>query len=188
MKKLFSLVFLLLFFVFCETNIAAQIRPTNRLAEVRTVFVDDESFKVSWSSCGRRIGGMFVPCEKDNREREAFLDSLKRWLVKYGFTLALEREKADAVLQGDLLIEDDLEQKRADLERLNRKKKDNEYQSTYVEPSWSVRAWLVNDYGERFWRSDVGIFPPVSYKPSGIAKIEGKKLARKLQYDHKKAK
>lgn len=179
-------MFLSALFFICQNPVSAQSDAVYRLRDVKTIFVDEDSFKITFSSCGREIGSVFVPCEKDNLERQKFLEDLRRWLGKYDFALTSEREKADAVLRGEIYIDDDTFRKKAEYDR-EQKKKHPHLGHGFYEPKWSVTAWLENQNGSRLWRN-TGYAPQVSYKPSGLAKIEAKKLARHLQYNFKKSK
>lgn len=160
---------------------AAQNPQPSRLADVRSVYLDERSFNFAFSSCGRNVNGMVLVCAKHAGEREEFLISLKRWLAKSGFTPASDRNGADSILQGSLSIDDTY--RRDDTPYPN----DEQRRKAPLkgEAQWSVSAWVINQDGRRIWtlRYD---YPDISYKPSGRAKIEGKRLAKSLEYDFKK--
>jgi recombinational DNA repair ATPase RecF len=51
-------------------------------------------------------GNLKVVCEKHSKNRTEFLTHLKRWVKKYEFNVVSEKKNADAILQGDLSIDD----------------------------------------------------------------------------------
>lgn len=157
-----------------------KTRPVMRLVNVENVYVDEGSFRFTFSSCGTYAGGMLLPCAKHAVEREEFLIVLKRWLGKCGFTVVADKRDADATVQGTLAIDDN-----AHRPAINSKdRKANEHYHNY-EPQWTVESWMINSADNRIWqrRHD---YPDISYKSNGQAKIEGKKLAKAIEYDFKK--
>ncbi|HSI87663.1 MAG TPA: hypothetical protein VK918_01325 [Pyrinomonadaceae bacterium] len=155
-----------------------------RLQDLETVFVDETSFKIVSSSCGTRVGGFLLPCEKHSRERVEFLVVLKRWLGKSGFKVVDSRKDADGVLLGDLSMSDF-----AHAPSINdpdyRKKRGMDPLDT---AEWYINAWIENRNGDRIWtiRRGEEAYPGIFYSATSMAKIEGKKLAKALQHDRKK--
>lgn len=154
-----------------------------RLADVRTVYVDENSFRFTFSSCGTKVGGMMLPCPKHAVEREEFLIVLKRWLGKGGFTLVDDKKDADGLVQGDLFIDDFGPVIKGHDHDEKDKKKAKQHPKYQTE--WVVNAWIVNQDGDRIWTKGSG-YPEVSYGWSSKAKIEGKTLAKAIEYDYKK--
>ena len=75
MRKTVYLLSLFILALLVQSSLA-QKPPVTRFANVETIFVDRSSFRIIFTSCGREAGGMFIPCSKANKKREAFLDSL----------------------------------------------------------------------------------------------------------------
>jgi len=178
-------------FLFNISSTPAQTLVPARLKDVRTVYVDEASFRFLFSSCSTQVGKMVLPCPEHANEREKFLIAFKRWLIKSGFSLAEGRESADGIVQGTLSIdESDWREKRRreGLDERGRVKKDDDCETDEyrpVDPRWSVDAWVVNRNGRRLWKLG-NEYPMISYA-GGPAKIEGKKLAKALEYDFKHA-
>jgi hypothetical protein len=134
---------------------------------------------------------MVLPCPKHADERVKFLDAFKRWLIKSGFTLTETREGAEGIVQGTLSIDETHWQedpRSLGRDNAGKKKKDDDCDTESFAtngPKWSLDAWLVNQDGRRLWRLGGG-YPSISYA-GGPAKIEGKKLAKALEYDFKHA-
>lgn len=169
------LILLLLFAFFAAGSVAQTVAPVTRLANVKTVYVDEASFRFAFSSCGTSAGGMILPCPKHARERLEFLNSLKEWTAKSGFTLVDDETIADGVVRGELSIDD-----RAEIVTDDHTLRTSKYQI-----EWVVKAWIVNNAGKRIWLRGAG-YPSVSHGWSSKAKIEGKKLAKAIQFDFKK--
>lgn len=189
MRKPVTFLTLLLFALLVQTAVRAQTPrpPVGRLANVKSIYVDRASFKITWTSCGRQIGGNFIPCSEANVKREAFLDSLERWVDKYGIKVSPDKDSADAVLRGTIHMDDDVFRKARDYqEALKRRGKDEIVSIKNYEENWSVRAWLENSIGDEIWRSG-SYYPQPSYGISSIGKIKGKELAKEIQYSLKKA-
>ncbi len=183
MKKLRLLTVLFALFAVCETWAQTSFTVV-RLADVRSVYLDESSFRFTFSSCGTRAGGMMLPCAEHAVERSEFLAVLKRWLGKCGFNVVEDREQADGIVQGDLWI-DDLAKRPSVFASKDPKNADRH---AVYEPEWIVNAWMLNQDGERLWKlAGSGSYPGISYKASGLAKIEGKKLAKALEHDFKRA-
>lgn len=170
-------VFLALFLV-CGGLSGAQTIVPVRLKDVRTIYVDDKSFKFAFSSCGTQAGNLILPCPQHGTERLKFLDALKRWLSKSGFTIVDNRSEAEGIVQGRLSIDEI-----GWPDELKRQEKHPTYNP--YEPQWNVEAWLVNQDGRRLWTKE-GVYPDISYT-GGQAKVEGKKLAKAIEYDAKHA-
>lgn len=124
-----------------------------------------------------------LPCPKHAVEREEFLIVLKRWIGKYGFTLVEDKKDADGIVQGNLSI-DDRAEVITDHDHDDKVKKKGMHHRTY-QIEWLVNAWIVNQDGERLWNRGFD-YPGVSYGVSSKAKIEGKTLAKAIEYDYKK--
>ena len=90
MRKLVTFLVLLLFALLVQPAVLAQPprSPAMRLANVKSIYVDRASFKITWTSCGTKISGNFIPCAEANVKREVFLDALERWLGKYCISVA----------------------------------------------------------------------------------------------------
>ena len=178
---LFAAVILL---VASAMAVAQTPSPAYRLQDLKTVFVDENSFKIVSSSCGTRVGGMLLPCAKHSRERVEFLIVVKRWLGKSGFRVVDSEQTADGVLRGDLSMSDF-----AHAPSINdpdyKKKRDI---SPLDAAEWYINAWIENRSGDRIWsiRRGEAAYPGIFYSATSMAKIEGKKLAKALQHDRKK--
>lgn len=159
---------------------AAQNRVPLRLADVKSVYVDERSFMFEFSSCGTQAGGMLLVCNKHADERRKFLAALNRWLEKSGFTLAGDKDSAEGVLQGKLSIDDNP----PDNSPYSDKGKRPRSRPARV-AEWNVRAWMVNPNGTEIWKLGYE-YPDISYGISGLAKVEGKRLAKALEYDFSK--
>jgi len=159
----------------------AQNRRPSRLADVHSLYVDDRSFHFTFSSCGKTVNGIVLVCASHAGEREEFLIALKRWLVKSGFTLALDKDAADGIMQGTLSIDDTY--RRDDIPYPDEEQRRKA--PLKGEPEWSVSAWVISQDGRRIWTLGYG-YPGISFKPSERPKIEGKRLAKSLEYDFKK--
>ena len=197
MRKLKAFLFLTVFFVICQNVSLAQNNVIYKLRDVKTIYLDEDSFKFSSSSCMQTYGKLNVVCSKHWANRAAFLVALKRWLGKYNFVVTADKQNSDAILQGNLSIDDDYSTQEFNERMRKRKKGDkndpNESPSMFPsgvlpgEAVWTVNGWLLNQDGDKLWTSpfqDPPVFS-VSGKPS---KVEGKRLAKKLQYDFKKSK
>src|SRR4030095_16570814 len=106
-----------------------------------------------------------------------------------GFTVVEDREGAEGIVQGTLSIDETNwrdEERRRNASRIGKKDDDCDTDGpSSNEPRWSVDAWLINQNGRRLWKLGGG-YPMISYA-GGPAKIEGKKLAKALEYDFKHA-
>lgn len=192
MRKSAILLFLSAFFALCQTNVSAQLNIV-RFKDIRTVYLDEKSFNFKSSSCMKTYGKLKVVCAKHWNERTEFLVALKEWIKKYKFTLVSEKDDADAILQGELSIDDDYGTKEYNERTKNRKKgKKNDSPSLFGEylpgePRWIVESWLVNQNGDKLWiKGDW--FPEPNHGWSSPAKIQAKRLAREIQYDFEKSK
>ncbi len=182
MRKLVTFTSLLLFALLVQTS-PAQTRPVTRIANLESIFVDRTSFRITYTSCGREIGGMFVPCSNANKKREAFIDSLERWLEKYGVRVAKEDDLADAVLKGKIHMDDNVEQRRRDYKSGSR---GAPLPSDWRDEEWTVTAWLENPLGDQIWKNGQRDYPKPTYGWSSIGKIKGKELAKEIEYSIKK--
>ena len=180
---------LLHFALLIQTAVQAQAPrpPVMRLANVKSIYVDRASFKITWTSCGTRAGGYFIPCEDANIKRDVFLDALERWLGKYGVAVTKDADSADAILKGTIHMDDDMATKDRDFEREKKRRgKDQIVSRENYEEDWSVAAWLENSIGDEIWRNG-RYYPKPGYGISTIGKIKGKELAKEIQYNLKKA-
>lgn len=183
MRKTVYLLSLFILALLVQSSLA-QKPPVTRFANVETIFVDRSSFRIIFTSCGREAGGMFIPCSKANKKREAFLDSLERWLDKYGIRVAKDIAAADAVLRGTIHMDDDVEQRRRDHKSgVGRDLPPGEWR----EEDWTIDAWLENEFGDRLWRSGQRDYPKPGYGWSAIDKIKAKELAKEIEYSKRKA-
>lgn len=180
-KTIWLLVFS--FFALLAQNSVAQKRPVMRFANVETIFVDRTSFRITYTSCGREVGGMFVPCANANKKREAFLDSLERWLDKYGIKVAKNIAQADAVLKGKIHMDDNVEQRRRDHKSATG---DDRLPADWRDEDWTIDAWLENEFGDKLWKSGQRDYPKPGYGWSGIGKIKGKELAKEIEFSIRK--
>lgn len=144
----------------------------------------------------KTYGTQKIVCSNHLKKRTEFLTELKKWVEKYKFTLTTEKDDADAVLQGELSIDDDYWTRENRNKAKNRppdKGDDRASPSIFVdghmpgEPLWTINSWLVNQNGDKLWTKG-DWFPEPSYGWSSHAKIEAKKLAREIQYDFEKSK
>lgn len=173
----------LLFFALLVQTSASQTRPVTRIANVESIFVDRESFRITYTSCGREIGGMFVPCMNANKKREAFLGSLERWLDKYGVKVAKDADSADAILKGKIHMDDDVERRRSDYKSGSR---GAPLPADWRDEDWTIDARLENPLGDEIWKSGQRDYPKPGYGWSSIGKIKGKELAKEIEYGIKK--
>lgn len=176
MNKVLLLV--LSVYLFSVVPASAQTIVPVRLKDVRTFYVDDKSFKFAFSSCGTQVGNLILPCPGHASERVKFLAALKRWLVKSGFTVVDSRADAEGIVQGSLSIDET-----GWPEEIKKQEKHQAYNP--YDPQWNVEAWLLNQDGRRLW-TKYGVYPEISYI-GGKAKVEGKKLAKAIEYDIKHA-
>jgi hypothetical protein len=199
MRKLKTLLCLFVLFVIYQNESPAQTNVAGRLRDVKTIYVDETSFGFISSSCMKYYGNVKVVCSKHLTNRIEFLLALKRWMGKYNFVLAPDKASADAVLQGDLAIDDDYATREhleimRDRDKKGGKTDPNKSPSIFApnalpgESVWTVNGWLVNSNGDKLWTSPVGDSPGISYMSGNKSKIEAKKLARKLQYAFEKSK
>jgi hypothetical protein len=173
--RITSLLFVVLFALSATGQ--AQRKAGGSFADVKTVFVDGESFEVVDSSCDKG------PCSHHVKHRVEFLAVLKRWLGKSGLAVVDKREDADAVLQGTLSIADPSNEPYHD-ERGRVVWPDNAGQWA----NWEVEAWMVGGIGRDLWKYKGKMnYPPIGYSASGPAKVEGKALAKAIQHDLKNA-
>lgn len=161
---------------------AQKTQPVMRLVNVESVYVDDRSFRITFSSCGTKAGGMLLPCAKHAAERDEFLIVLKRWLGKSGFTVVNDKVDAAGIVQGELSMDDYANAPSINNPEYKKKRDMSPIDKSY----WNVRAWIVNQNGDRIWTIRQEPYPGISYSADGKAKIEGKKLAKAIQHDFKK--
>lgn len=181
MRKFAGSVFVLAIISVLSGFSAAQNRRPSRLADVSSIYIDERSFNFTFSSCGKTVNGMVLVCAKHAGERDEFLIALKRWLVKSGFTLAPDKDAADGIVQGTLSIDDTYRRDNIPYPDEEQRRK----APLKGEAEWSVSAWAINQDGRRIWTLGYD-YPGISFKPSERAKIEGKRLAKSLEYDFKK--
>lgn len=162
---------------------AAQKAPVTRIANVETIFVDRTSFRITYTSCGREVGGLYVPCANANKRRQTFLDSLERWLVKYGIKVAKHPAAADVVLKGTIRMYDDADQRRRDYKSATGS---DQLPTDWRDEEWTIDARLENEFGDEIWRSGQRDYPRPSFGWSSIGKIKGKELAKEIEYSIRK--
>lgn len=173
----------LLFFALLVQTSAAQTRPVTRIANVESIFVDRDSFRITYTSCGREIGGMFIPCMNANKKRDAFFDALERWLEKYGVKVTKDADLADVVLRGKIHMDDDVERRRRDYKSGSR---GEPLPADWRDEDWTITAWLDNPLGDQIWKNGQHHYPKPSHGWSSIGKIKGKELAKEIEYAIKK--
>lgn len=185
MRLLLRIVGLLCFAAFTFTAAAdAQVKAKVFLADVKTVFLDEDSFQIVRSSCERTYGGLTVVCQKHIDERVEFLEVLKRWLGKRGVTLVRDRSIADSILQGTLRTSDPSQDEL--VSRTSTGSSGGDYYDRHDYTPWTVEAWLLNQNDHRLWTlRDAMKYPEISFSADGYAKIEGKKLAFAVKHDLK---
>lgn len=177
--RITSLLFIVLFALGATGQ--AQRKPGVSFADVKTVFVDDESFEIVESSCNKQPAAQ--PCPHHTKDRIEFLTVLKRWLGKSGLTVVDKRGDADAILQGTLSMADPSNEPYTD-ERGRIVWPDNPGQWA----NWEVESWMVGGNGGSLWKYKGKMeYPPVAFSASGPAKVEGKTLAKAIHHDLKKA-
>jgi hypothetical protein len=180
MRKISFVIFVLA--VLCAFSTAdAQNRIPVRLSDVKTLYLDESSFNFTFSSCGYKAGGMLLVCQKHVDERKKFIAALKRWLEKSGFAVASDERSADGILQGTLSIDDTYRREKLPYPDEQQQRK----APLPGEPKWNVSAWVLNQNGRRIWELRYA-YPDISYGISGKPKIEGKRLAKALEYDFRK--
>lgn len=162
----------------------AQRPPVTRFANVESIFVDRASFQITYTSCGRQVGGMFVACANAQKKREEFLDSLERWLAKFGVKVASDPASSSAVLKGKIHMDDNVEQRRRDYKSGTGS---DQVPADWRDEDWTIDAWLENEFGDELWKNGQRDFPKPSHGWSGIGKIKGKELAKEIEHNLKKA-
>lgn len=175
-----SLLALSFFLFFACFGTFAQSGARLRLADLKSLYLDEGSFRFRFSSCGHEVAGMILPCPEHASERFAFLTVLKRWLIKSGFIVVDNEKDADGILRGTLSIDENF-----DSEKRHRKHHDTNEPEYRYGPVWNVQAWLTDQSGRRFWT--LGLYPSISYS-GGLAKFHGKSVAKALEHDRKHSK
>lgn len=174
-----SMIFMFVGFVCVPSQTTGSVE---RLKDVKKIFVDESSFNIVSSSCGSRYGGMLLACDKHVNERLAFLVVLKRWLGKSGFEVVEFEDEADGLLRGTMSMNDYANEPSINDRGRNRNRE--------IDPidiaQWYIDAWMLNRQGRRIWTIRREPYPEISYGISTKAKVEGKKLAKAIQYDRKK--
>jgi hypothetical protein len=182
MNKVSLLSSCLCLILFSSVFAAAQIVVPERLKDVRTFYVDENSFRSAPASCYTQAGKITaIPCPEHVSERIKFLAALKRWLIKSGFTLVDDRAAAEGIVQGTLSI-DDLGRSKEQLERDDLWRHKGPQIHDQDLPRWTVEGWIVNQKSRRIWR--LTTYPVIGFA-GGRAKIEGKLLAKAIEYDFK---
>lgn len=161
----------------------AQTRSVRRLGDVRSIYVDRDSFEIDGPPCNKAPGRIFETCGDNLKKRAKFLDALERWIGKYGITIAKDAASADAVLRGNLdmyYLEEG-----ADPGLPRQAPRDMSAGSGPVE-EWTVEAWLENSAGTLLWETGTVNAPKPGYGWSTIDKIKGKELAKEIEYSIRK--
>lgn len=192
MRKSVVFLFLFVFFAVFHNSVSAQFTVV-RFKDIRSIYLDEKSFNFSSSSCMKTYGKLKVVCAKHLKEREKFLATLKEWLVKYKMILVTEKDEADGILQGTLSIDDNagtMVNRDRDKERKKGTSKDDS-PSLFGdllpgEAGWNVNSWIVNQDGDKLWMKG-DWFPEPGYWWSSPAQVQGKRLAKEIQYDFEKA-
>lgn len=166
---------------FLSTVSEAQSRAVRRLGDVRSIYVDRDSFDIADAPCGKMVNGVWELCTSVKKKREKFLDALERWIGKYGITVAKDPSSADAVLKGliDMEMPDN-----PPLSIQNRKRGDI-LEGQPLE-DWNIEAWLESRTGTTLWKSGTVDAPMPGYGWSSIDKIKGKELAKEIEYSIRK--
>lgn len=168
---------------FLSTGSDAQTRAVRRLGDVRSIYVDRNSFELAGPPCTKAPGKIFETCGDNLKKREKFLDALERWIGKYGITVAKNAASADAILEGTLdmyYLEDDPD---PDIRR--RQRRDVSAPSGPVE-EWTIEAWLTDSAGRLLWDNGTERAPKPGFGWSTIDKIKGKELAKEIEYSIRK--
>jgi hypothetical protein len=165
--------------VLSPLDVVAQTRVVRRLGDVRSIYVDRDSFEIDGPPCTKPPGKIFETCGDKLKKREKFLDALERWIGKYGVKVAKDAASADAVLMGALdmyYVENDF-----DSSIRNPPPRDTSSTSGPVE-EWTVEASLENAAGTTLWKTGTVNAPKPGYGWSTIGKIKGKELAKEIEY------
>jgi hypothetical protein len=178
----------IVFFLQAAPGVPAQSRPVYRFADVKSIFIDRDGFTATATSCGQNYVGRYLTCDAADKKLNKFLETLERWLGKYGIKVTSDRDSADAVLKGTVFIDDDIGkrmQERQTAIGLGRSREERASLSHYDEV-WTVNSTLENNLGNLLWKSG-NPSPKISYSSSSIEKIKGKELAKEIQYNLKRA-
>lgn len=169
---------------FLPSILDAQTRPIRRLGDVKSIYVDRDSFDIADSPCGgKQVAGIWQPCNSDKKKRVKFLDALERWIGKYKITVAKDAASADAVLRGLITMSDS--QLDYDPTKIRHRSRGDILENEPLE-DWHVEAWLENSIRDTLWRSDAVNAPKPAYGWSSVDKIEAKELAKAIEYSIRK--
>ena len=185
MRKSGTFVLLSLFalLAFHSTESDSQSRAVRRLGDVYSIYVDRDSFDIADAPCGKRVNGVWEPCNSVKKKRVKFLDALERWIGKYGIKVAKDAASADAVLKG-LITMSDYQLDYYPTKLRNRSRGDI-LEAEDLE-DWHIEAWLENSTGTMLWESGTVDAPKPAYGFSTVDKIEAKELAKEIEYSIRK--
>ena len=175
---LFSLFALL---AFLSIEVDAQTRSVRRLGDVRSIYVDRDSFDIADAPCGKMVNGVWELCSSVKKKRSRFLDALERWIGKYGVKVAKDAASADAILKGLIDMEAP-----SDPPLSIRNRKQGDILENQPLEDWNVEAWLESGSGSTLWKSGTVDAPMPGYGWSTIDKIKGKELAKEIGYSIRK--
>ena len=185
MRKPGTLVLLNLFalLAFLSTESRAQSRAVRRLGDVYSIYVDRDSFDIADAPCGKRVNGIWEPCNSVKKKRVKFLNALERWIGKYGIKVAKDASSADAVLKGLITMSE--HQLDYGPTRLRNRSRGDILESKDLE-DWHVEAWLENSTRSLLWKSGTVDAPKPAYGFSTVDKVEAKELAKEIEYSIRK--
>lgn len=177
-----TVVVLLSFFAllaFFTIESAAQARAVRRLGDVRSIYVERDSFDIADAPCGKRVNGVWEPCNSVKKKRLKFLDALERWIGKYGIKVAKDAASADAVLRGLITMSE--YQLDYDPTKLRNRSRGDILEAEDLE-DWHIEAWLETSSGTMLWESGKVNAPKPAYGFSTVDKVEAKELAKEIEY------
>ena len=177
------LFFLFSLFAFSQVDVDAQTRVVRRLGDVRSIYVDRDSFDIADAPCGKRVNGVWEPCNSVKKKRLKFLDALERWIGKYGIKVAKDAASADAVLRGLIPMSD--HQLDYDPTKLRNRSRGDILEAEDLE-DWHIEAWLESPTGATLWESGTVDAPKPAYGFSTVGKIEAKELVKEIEYSIRK--
>lgn len=185
MRKTGTLVFLIHFalLAFLSTESDAQSRAVRRLGDVYSIYFDRNSFDIADAPCGKKVNGVWEPCDSAKKKRVKFLNALERWIGKYGIRVAKDAASADAVLKGLITMSD--YHMDYDPTKLRNRSRGDILEAEDLE-DWHIEAWLENSAGNNLWESGTVNAPKPAYGWSTVSKIKGKELAKEIEYSIRK--
>lgn len=169
--------------VFLATSSDAQTRTVRRLGDVYSIYVDRASFGIADAPCGKKVNGVWEPCNSAKKKRVKFLNALERWIGKYGIKVAKDARDADAVLKGLITMSDF--QRDYDPTKLRNRSRGDILEAEDLE-DWHVEAWLENSTRSLLWKSGTVNAPKPAYGFSTVDKVEAKEMAKEIEYSIRK--